>query len=97
MENIGRSSEERKQDEETVQVIEGTLDAGDNSARPEYESQINGTLVSDGDDLILEAHRTAGNPYTYLEYNCRLKLSISIYLSQGNSRAFTCWTLRLQA
>ena len=34
---------------------------------PEYQSEINGTLVADGDDFILEAHGTAGSPYTYLE------------------------------
>jgi hypothetical protein len=59
--------EEREQDGETVRVIEGTLDAGNDPVKPEYESQINGTLVSDGDDLILEAHGTAGSPYTYSE------------------------------
>jgi hypothetical protein len=47
--------EEREQDGETVRVIEGTLDAGNDPVKPEYESQINGTLVSDG------------SPYTYLE------------------------------
>jgi hypothetical protein len=59
--------EEREQDGQTLRVIEGTLNTGNDPARPEYESQINGTLVPDGDDFILEAHGTAGSPYTYLE------------------------------
>lgn len=57
--------EEREQDGETVRVIEGTLDAGNDPAKPEYQSQINGTLVPDGNDFILEATGTAGSPYTY--------------------------------
>jgi hypothetical protein len=59
--------EERQQDGEPVQVIEGTLDAGNDPMDLEYQSQINGTLVSDGNDLILEAHGTAGSPYEYVE------------------------------
>ncbi len=59
--------EEHQQVGEEVQVVEGTLDAGNDPVNFEYQSQINGTLVSDGNDLILEAHGTAGSPYTYLE------------------------------
>lgn len=59
--------EEREQNGETVRVIEGTFDVGNDPVSPEYQSQINGTLVSDGSDLIFEAHGTAGSPYTYLE------------------------------
>jgi hypothetical protein len=58
--------EERQQDGETVQVIEGTLNArrGDEVySTPEYESTINGTLVPDGGGFILEAHGNAGSPY----------------------------------
>jgi hypothetical protein len=57
--------EEREQNGEQVQVIEGTLDTGNDPVNPDYQSQINGTLTPDGDDLILEAHGTAGSPYTY--------------------------------
>ena len=57
--------EERQQDGDPVQVIEGTLDAGTDPFNPDYQSQINGTLVADGNDLILEAHGTAGSPYEY--------------------------------
>jgi hypothetical protein len=56
-----------EQDGEEVQIIEGTLDVGNDPANPDYQSQINGTLTSDGDDLILEAHGTAGSAHTYLE------------------------------
>ena len=59
--------EERQQDGEAVQVIEGTLDAGNDPVNLDYQSQINGTLTADGNDLILEAHGTAGSPYEYLE------------------------------
>ena len=59
--------EERQQDGEAVQVIEGTLDVGNDPMNPEYQSQINGTIVADSGDLILEAHGTAGSPYTYSE------------------------------
>jgi hypothetical protein len=53
--------EECEQDGNIVRVIEGTLDAG-RPANPEYQSQINGTLVADGNDLILEAHETTESP-----------------------------------
>lgn len=62
--------EEREQDGERVQVIEGTLNAGrgdDVYSTPEYQSQINGTLVPDSNGLILEIHGIAGSPYAYLE------------------------------
>jgi hypothetical protein len=62
--------EEREQDGERVQVIEGTLNVGRGDEvyiNPEYQSQINGTLVPDGNGLLLEAHGTAGSPYTYTE------------------------------
>ena len=59
--------EERQQDGEKVLVIKGTLDAGTDPVNPDYQSQINGTLVSNDNDLILEAHGTAGSLYTYLE------------------------------
>ena len=58
--------EERQQAGETVQVIKGELRLGDIN-NPEYDSTINGTLVPDGNDFILEAHGTAGSPYTYLQ------------------------------
>ena len=48
---------------ETVQVIEGTLDAGTDPANPDYQSEINGTLTPDGSDLILEIHGSAGSQY----------------------------------
>ena len=54
--------EEREQDGEQVVVIEGTLDAGNDPMNPDYQSQINGTLTPDDEDLILEAHGTAGRP-----------------------------------
>jgi hypothetical protein len=62
--------EEREEDGERVQVIEGTLNAGRGDevySTPEYMSTINGTLVPDGDSFILEAHGTAGSPYEYPE------------------------------
>jgi hypothetical protein len=62
-----KTVEEREQDGVTVQIVEGTLDASRDPVNPEYQSQINGTLTPDGNDLILEAHGTAGSPYTYLE------------------------------
>ena len=55
--------EERQQNGETVQVIEGTLDAGTDPANPDYQSEINGTLTPDGSDLILEIHGSAGSQY----------------------------------
>ena len=58
--------EEREQDGERVQVIEGTLNVGRGEqiyVNPEYQSQINGTLVPDGDGFILEAQGVAGSPY----------------------------------
>jgi hypothetical protein len=50
--------QECEQDGQTVQVIEGYLDAGRDLSvtYPDYQSKINGTLVSDGQYLILEAH-----------------------------------------
>jgi hypothetical protein len=56
--------EEREQDGERVEVIEGTLNTGRGDAvlSADYESTINGTLTPDGDDLILEAHGVAGSP-----------------------------------
>lgn len=59
--------EERQQGGEEIQIIEGTFDAGNDPVNVEYQSQINGTLVSDGNDLIFEAHGIAGSPYEYLE------------------------------
>ena len=59
--------EERQQDGKEIKVIEGTFDAGNDPVNVEYQSQINGTLVSDDNGLILEAHGTAGSPYEYLE------------------------------
>lgn len=56
--------EEREQDGKTVHVIEGELRLGDLN-KPEYDSQINGTLVPDGNNFILELTGTAGSPYTY--------------------------------
>lgn len=50
--------EEREQDGETVQVIEGTFGTGREQFNPDYRAQINGTLVPDGSDLVLEAHGT---------------------------------------
>ena len=58
-----QESEERQQNGETVQVIEGTLDTGTDPVDPEYQSEINGTLTPDGSDRILEIHGTAGSPY----------------------------------
>lgn len=55
--------EERQQNGETVQVIEGTFDASTDPVNPEYQSEINGTLTPDGNDRILEIHGTAGSPY----------------------------------
>jgi hypothetical protein len=65
---IWHTIEERQQNGETVQVIEGTLDASTDPVNPEYQSEINGTLTPDGNDLILEAHGVAGSPYD-LEVN----------------------------
>ena len=55
--------EERQQNGETIEVIEGTLDASRDPANPEYQSEINGTLTPDGSDRILEIHGAAGSPY----------------------------------
>jgi hypothetical protein len=60
--------EERQQNGDTIQVIEGTLDASTDPVNPEYESEINGTLTPDGDGFILEAQGVAGSPYD-LEVN----------------------------
>lgn len=48
--------EEREQDGDTVQVIEGTFGAGREQYNPDYQAQINGTLAPDGNDLVLEVH-----------------------------------------
>jgi hypothetical protein len=55
--------EERQQNGDTIEVIEGTLDASRDPANTEYQSEINGTLTPDGSDRILEIHGTAGSPY----------------------------------
>jgi hypothetical protein len=52
--------EELEEEGEVLQIIEGTLEVGNEPIDPVYESHINGTLNSDGDDLILEVHGTAG-------------------------------------
>jgi hypothetical protein len=65
--SMWQTVEEREQKGEQVQLIEGTLDIGNDPINPDYQSQINGTLTPDGNDLILEAHGTAGSPYTYVE------------------------------
>jgi hypothetical protein len=44
------------QEGQTVQAINGTLDIGTDMTFPEYQSQINGTLASNGTSLILQAH-----------------------------------------
>jgi hypothetical protein len=54
--------EERQQDGEPVQVIEGTLNVGNDPRNHEYQSQINGTLVSEDNDLLLEAHGLGYSP-----------------------------------
>jgi len=58
--------EERQQDGKTVQVIQGELitSLGDIN-KPNYQSLINGTLVPDGNDFILELIGTGESPYTY--------------------------------
>jgi hypothetical protein len=58
--------EERQQDGENVQVIQGELitSLGDIN-RPNYQSLINGTLVPDGDDFTLELIGTGESPFTY--------------------------------
>lgn len=61
----GKTVEERKQDGGTTQIIEGILDAGNDPANPDYQSQINGTLISEGNNLILDIRGTAGSPYAY--------------------------------
>jgi hypothetical protein len=62
---LWQTVEERKQDGGTTQIIEGTLDAGNDPANPDYQSQINGTLISEGNNLILGIRGTAGSPYAY--------------------------------
>jgi len=52
--------EESKPDGQTVQAIKETLDIGTDMSSPEYQFQINGTLASEGNYLILEVH---GNIY----------------------------------
>ena len=58
--------EERQQDGENVQVIQGELitSLGDIN-RPNYQSLINGTLVPDGDGFTLELIGSGESPYTY--------------------------------
>jgi hypothetical protein len=58
--------EERQQDGENVQVIQGELitSLGDIN-KPNYQSLINGTLVPDGNDFILELIGTGESPFTY--------------------------------
>lgn len=54
--------EEREQDGEPVQVIEGTLNLGRGDeiySTPEYMSTINGTMVPDGNGFIVEAQGVA--------------------------------------
>jgi hypothetical protein len=51
--------EVREQDGGTIQIIEGTLDAGNDPAKPDYQSQINGTLIPGGNTLILDVRGTA--------------------------------------
>ena len=60
--------EERQQGGEEIQIIEGTFDAGNDPVNVEYQSQINGTLVSYGNDLIFEAHGIAGSPYEFCHF-----------------------------
>jgi hypothetical protein len=58
--------EERQQDGENVQVIQGELitSLGDIN-RPNYQSLINGTLVPDGDGFTLELIGTGESPFIY--------------------------------
>lgn len=48
--------EEREVNGEALKIIEGSFGAGRDEFNPENQYQINGTLVSDGDDLIMEVH-----------------------------------------
>jgi hypothetical protein len=64
---LWQTVEERKQDGGTIQFIEGTLDAGNDPAKFDYQSQINGTLISEGNNLKLDIRGTAGSPYRYSE------------------------------
>jgi hypothetical protein len=58
--------EERLQDGENVQVIQGELITSlSDINRPNYQSLINGTLVPDGDDFTLELIGTGESPFTY--------------------------------
>jgi hypothetical protein len=53
--SIWKAVEELEKDDETVQVIEGTLRIDkDASFAPEHEYQINGTLSTDDDNYLLE-------------------------------------------
>ena len=58
--------EEHQEDGKTVRVIQGELrtSVGDFN-KPNYQSLINGTLVPDGNDFILELIGTGESPYTY--------------------------------
>jgi hypothetical protein len=58
--------EERQQDGENVQVIQGELrtSVGDFN-KPNYQSLINGTLVPDGDGFTLELIGSGESPFTY--------------------------------
>jgi hypothetical protein len=58
--------EEHQEDGKTVQVIQGELrtSVGDFN-KPNYQSLINGTLVPDGNDFILELIGTGESPFTY--------------------------------
>jgi len=58
--------EEHQEDGKTVRVIQGELrtSVGDFN-KPNYQSLINGTLVPDGNDFILELIGTGESPFTY--------------------------------
>jgi hypothetical protein len=58
-----QSVQELEIEGEELQIIEGKLDVRSEPIDPGYEFHINGTLSSDGDDLILDAYGTAGRPY----------------------------------
>lgn len=52
------------QDGQAAQGVNGTLIAGSDvsdSSFADYQSRINGTLLADGDNIILEAHGVAGS------------------------------------
>ena len=58
--------EERQQDGENIQVIQGELitSLGEIN-RPNYQSLINGTLVPNGDGFTLELIGTGDSPFTH--------------------------------